>query len=87
MNKSHGVNMVHIPDDVLTDAKDGDDVDFHASGKLVEHDGKRFVSVAQADGSDVEEMPNTDQSQESTETKEGEYQDSNDALDGYMKNK
>jgi len=81
-------NTVQICDCVLTDKKDGDEVEFTGKGTLVEHDGMRFITVSQVDGADVEEMPdmpNDQQDQMNHEDMMG--MDATDALAHFMQNK
>lgn len=84
MNAHNGVNMVCIPDEVLSDNSDGDIVDFSGSGKIVEQDGKKYISIHQINGSDVTEMD--DAEKESSLEDEGDISemDSNDALNSFM---
>lgn len=49
-------NSVCICDCILKDAKDGDDVKATIEGKLIEHEGKRYIAIHTVDGEAVEEM-------------------------------
>lgn len=80
----HGVNVICIPDDLFPGSSDGDTASFQGHGTIVEHDGKKYISVDQVNGEDVEELPDSPDENHSQDKSE---MDSEDALDSYMKNK
>lgn len=61
------LNVVHICDCVLKDAKDGDVVEFKGSGILMDNGTERFISIHQVDGQDVEEMQDDDEVKQNIE--------------------
>jgi len=79
-------NIVCIPDDVLTEAKDGEDVSFQGAGVLIDHsDGKRYIAVHTVDGSDVEEVDLKDTKEIKEPNLDEEHsRNSTDALESFM---
>ena len=64
VKKDHGMgsfghdamaNTVGVCDCILKDAKDGDQVNAKITGTLMEHDGKRYISIDEVDGQPVED--------------------------------
>jgi hypothetical protein len=78
-----GVNMICPASETVSDKKDGEEVNGTYSGKIVDHDGEKYISIHQIDGQDVQEMESGQEPDKQDETE----MDSNDALDSFMKNR
>lgn len=83
-------NTLCICDCVLKDKKDGDKVKATIEGTLMEHEGKRYISVDKVDGEDVEDMelPGEYQDEEPMDTggvPDHALMNSGDALMQFMK--
>ncbi len=72
-NGSEMCNVIYPPDNAFKDAQDGDEVTFQAKGKLIEHDGHRFVMVSDVDGQPVQELDQ--QEKEPTQEELGQQAD------------
>lgn len=76
-------NMATIPDDILTDAEEGDEVSVKVTGTIVEEDGQRKIEITHVNGEPVETMEECS-SCEGKPHHGGEMPDADDALKIFM---